>query len=313
MNAAPISSIKKLLLFIAVIVAITIALNLTGFMSPVTAYLDSLAFEIGKFHFSMLNLIHGLIILVIVFWLAHLSSNTLESYLRRSSRLTYNARELTVKFFRIFVYFVALMITLSAIGVDLTAFAVFGGALGVGIGLGLQKITANFVSGITLLLEKSIKIGDLIEIGTESGWVRQLNVRYMLMETFDGRELMIPNEELTSTRVTNWTHTHNQARVEVKVGVAYNTDLKLAQKLMLAAALEYPKCLKDPEPKCWLREFADSAVNFQLVFWVPDVRDGRLGPQSDVMFAIYEKFKAHGVEIPFPQRVVTLQNKREFN
>lgn len=310
MTATPLSSVKKLLLFIAAVVALMVALNASGLMQPVTSYLDGIAFEIGKFRFSVLSLIHGLIILVIVFWLAHLASSTLENYLRRSSALSYNARELTAKFFRLFVYFTALIITLSAMGIDLTAFAVFGGALGVGIGLGLQKITSNFVSGITLLLEKSIKIGDLVETGGFTGWVRQLNVRYTLLETQDGREIMIPNEELASTRVTNWTHTHNKGRVEISVGVAYGSDVALAQKLMLEAAQEYPKCLKNPEPNCWLREFADSSLNFLLVFWIEDVREGRFGPQSDVMFAILRKFGKHGIEIPYPQRVVTLHNRQ---
>lgn len=308
MNSASFSSFKKLLLFVAAVAAIIVALNVSGLMQPVASYLDSIVFQIGKIKLSLLNMIHGLVILVIVFWLASMTSSALENYLRRSSSLSYTARELTVKFFRLFMYFLALMVTLSVLGVDLTAFAVFGGALGVGIGLGLQKITSNFVSGITLLLEKTIKIGDLIEVGTETGWVRQLNIRYTLIETFDGRELMIPNEELMSTRVTNWTHSNTRARVEVKVGVAYGSDLQRVKQLMLEAAQEHPKCLKDPEPGCWLREFGDSSINFLMVFWVADVRDGRYGPQSDVMFAISEKFKAHGIEIPFPQRVVTMKN-----
>lgn len=292
---------------IATVIMISALLDVSGFMPATTAYLDDIAFSIGKFRISVLGLIHGTVILVIVFWLAAISSSTLESYLRRSSRLSYNARELTVKFFRLFVYFTALIITLSAMGVDLTAFAVFGGALGVGIGLGLQKITANFVSGITLLLEKSIKIGDLVEIGGVTGWVRQLNVRYTLIETQDGRELMIPNDDLVSTRVTNWTHTHNKARVEIAVNIAYNSDAALAQKLMLDAANEHPNCLKNQPVECWLREFGASALHFLLVFWVPDIREGRFKPQSEVMFAILGKFRQHGISIPYPQQVVHLE------
>jgi len=293
---------------IAGVILVTAVLNVTGFMPAVTAYLDTMAFEIGKFRISLLNFIHGAVILVIVFWLAAISSRTLESYLRRSSSLSYTARELTVKFFRIFVYFIALMITLSAVGVDLTAFAVFGGALGVGLGFGLQKIAGNFISGITLLVERSIKIGDIIEVGGSIGTVRELNVRYALIETPDGRELMIPNDELASTRVINWTHSNNRMRIEIPVGVAYDSDVKLVKNLLLQAAKEHPLCLKDPEPKCWLRTFGDSSLNFILGFWVSDVREGRFGPQSDVMFAILEKFRQNKVEIPFPQRVVHTKN-----
>ena len=286
--------------FIAFVIMLVAALRASGFTSFTVVYLNSLSIEIGAFHISMLGLFHGIVILVVVFWIAGFLSRTLESYLRRSSTLSYMARELTVKFFRIFVYFMALMITLSSVGVDLTAFAVFGGALGVGVGLGLQKITANFVSGITLLMEKSIRIGDLIEVAGNVGWVRQLNIRYALIETADGREVMIPNEELVSTRVINWTHTSNTARIDIKVHVAYNSDVAKVREVMLQAAREHPLCLKTPAPSCWLREFGDNALQFLLIFWIPDVHDGRFGPQSDVMISILQKFREAGIGIPCP-------------
>jgi small-conductance mechanosensitive channel len=293
---------------IATVIMISAVLDVTGFMPSVTGYLDTMAFEIGKFRLSVLNLIHGTVILVIVFWLAAISSSTLESYLRRSSSLSYTARELTVKFFKIVVYFIALMVTLSALGVDLTAFAVFGGALGVGIGLGLQKITTHFVSGIALLLEKSIKIGDVIEVGGINGIVRELNIRYALVETADGREMMIPNDELTSTRVTSWTHSHDRARVEIPVNVSYAADAVLARKLMLEAAIGHSRCLKDPAPDCWLREFGVSSLNFLLVFWIKDIHEGRPRPQSEVMFAILEKFRQNKIEIPSAPQTVVIKN-----
>ncbi|MDE3037921.1 MAG: mechanosensitive ion channel [Pseudomonadota bacterium] len=295
--------------FIAVVIMTVGILRSTGFIHSTVSYLRSVSFDIGQFHITMLNIVHAVVILVVVFWIAGALSRTLESFLRRTSSLSYNARELIVKFFRIFVYFLALMITLSALGVDLTAFAVFGGALGVGIGLGLQKITANFVSGITLLMEKSIQIGDLIEVGGNTGRVRHLNIRYALIETSDGREVMIPNEELVSTRVTNWTHTNNLGRIDITVGVAYDSDPARVIALMTEAANEHPRCLKsdkDRIPACYLREFADSSLNFLLTFWVADVRDGRFAPQSDVMISVLKKFRAAGIDIPFPQREVRM-------
>ncbi len=281
--------------FIALVIMVVAVLNVTGFMKTTTAYLDAMSFEVGKFKISMLGLTNGLVILVVVFWGAGLLSRTLESYLRRTSALSYNARELTVKFFKIFIYFVAILITLSAVGVDLTAFAVFSGALGVGIGLGLQKITANFVSGITLLLEKSIKLGDLIEVAGTTGWVRALNIRYALMETSDGRELLIPNEELTSTRVTNWSHSNDKARIEIKVTLDYETDAKKVIELMLECARLHPRCLRKPKPICWLREFTDTGLVFVLAFWIPDVHEGRNTPQSEVMLSILEVFRKEGI------------------
>lgn len=287
--------------FIAAAIMVLAFLHATGFAQYTFAYLNSMGLDIGKFHISLLNLFHGIFILVIVFWIAGVLSRTLESYLRRSSTLSYMARELSVKFFRIFVYFMAFMITLSAIGVDLTAFAVFGGALGVGVGLGLQKITANFVSGITLLMEKSIKIGDLIEIAGNTGWVRQLNIRYTLIETAEGKEILIPNEELISTRVINWSHTSNQARVDIKVMVEYGSNAAKVKEILLSAARMHSLCLKTPAPNCWLREFGDSGLQFLLVFWIADVHEGRYGPQSEVMMYILDKFAKEGIVIPTSQ------------
>jgi len=298
---------------IAFIIMSTAVLKVTAFTQVTFGYLNSIAVDVGTFHISLLNLIYSGIILIIVFWMAGASSRGLEKFLRRTSSLSYTARELAVKFFRIFFYFIASLITLSALGVDLTAFAVFGGALGVGIGLGLQKITANFVSGITLLMEKSIKIGDLIEVANITGNVRELNIRYALIETIDGREVLIPNEELVSTRVINWTYSNTNARVEIPVGVNYDADPVLVKRLLIEAAKEHPKAMKKPEPACFLRQFADSSLNFLLVFWISDVNDGRLAPQSDVMMSILTKFKQHDIDIPYPQRVTRIINEVALN
>jgi len=282
---------------IATAIIITALLKAMRFSKSTAAWLSSIAFDVGHYHISMLHLLNGLVILVFVFWLASVSSRALESYLRRSSTLSYNGRELTVKGFKIFVYFIALVITMSAIGIDLTAFAIFGGALGVGLGLGLQKLSSNMFSSITLLMEKSIKIGDLIEVGGYTGWVRQLNMRYALIETFDGREIIIPNEELVSTRIINWTHTTNRACVDIKVTIDFDSDAVAAQALMLEAAHEHPLCLDDPAPSCWLREFAGNGLNFVLTFWIADIKQGRVRPQSDVMFSILEKFRKAGIKL----------------
>jgi small-conductance mechanosensitive channel len=287
--------------FIAGLIMLVAGMRVMGLLKPTVRYLRSLEFELGTLHLSVLNIIHGVVILIVVFWLASAASRTLEGYLRRSSSFNYNTRELIVKFFRIFVYLLALTITLSAMGVDLTAFAVFGGALGVGIGLGLQKIAANFISGITLLMEKSIKLGDLIEVAGTSGWIRQLNIRYALMETFDGRELLIPNEELMTTRVINWTYSNEMVRIEIKVGVPYEADPVRVRELLLEAAREHPKCLKKPEATCFLQDFGEAGFIFLLNFWIPDIRDGRGGPRSDVLFAIHKKFREAGIEIRLKQ------------
>ncbi len=291
--------------FIAIVIMVIAVLDVTGFMRVTTAYLSSVSLDVGKYKISMLNLVNGFIILVVVLWMAGLLSRTLESYLRNVSKLSYNARELIVKFFRIFIYFTAFMIAMSVAGVDLTAFAVFGGALGVGIGLGLQKVTANFVSGITLLLEKSIMIGDLIEVASNTGHVREMNMRYVLVETADGRELLIPNEELTSTRVTNWSHSNEQARIEIKVVLDFDTDAKKAIRHMLECAKSHPRCIKKNEIMCWLREFNELGLVFMLVFWIGDVHEGRNTPQSEVMLAILDVFRSEGIKFAHSANVTT--------
>lgn len=290
-------SARPIAWFIAVVIFAYGLLQATGFMPSTTAYLGSLGFEVGKYKMTVLGLLQGLIIFVIVFWMAGALSRTLENYLRRSSALSYNARELIMKFFTVFVYFIALIVTLGAVGVDMTALAVFGGALGIGVGLGLQKITANFVSGVTILLEKSIKIGDLVEVGNILGWVRQMQMRYTLVQTFDGRDILVPNEELLTSRVTNWTYSNYYARVEVRATVTYDSDAKKAQELMLECALTHPSCLREPEAWCYLREFTDHGLVLVLTFWIPDIRDGRYRPQSEIMFAIYEKFQEHSIRL----------------
>ncbi len=290
---------RPVALFLSGVIIIGAFLHASGFGNSIHHYLAGMEFEIGTLKLSMLGIVHGVVIFVFMFWLAGVLSRGAENYLRRVSSMSYNARELIVKLFTVMAYSIAIIITLEALGVNLTALAVFGGALGVGIGLGLQRFTANFVSGIAILLERSVKIGDMVEVGTSTGWVRQLHMRYMLLETFDGREIVIPNEELTTSRVTNWTYTNPNARLEIKVRVAYDADPALARRCMLEAARAHPRCLKSPEPLCALREFGDISLNFTLTFWIPDVREGRNGPQSEVMMDILRRFREAGITMPF--------------
>lgn len=294
-------SSKLMAWFLSVIIAILIGLQSFELLQPITLLLKSVGFKIGTMEVTVFGIFQGLIICVLVFWLARASTGRIEKQLKKS-KINYNIRELLIKFSKIGIYFTALLITLNAMGVDLTAFAVFGGALGVGIGLGLQKITANFVSGITLLMERSIRQGDLIQVDGVHGYVRALNIRYTLVETFGGQEVSIPNESLTSNNIINWTMSNAKARVEIPVGVAYGSDYKLVQRLLLQAASEHERTMKDPAPTCYMMEFADSSVNFILQFWIGNVVDGIYSVQSAVMMRIAELFDEHKINIPFPQR-----------
>ena len=177
----------------------------------------------------------------------------------------------------------------------------------------MQKITSNFISGLILLFEKSARVDDLIELeGGLFGYLRYTGARYTLVEAVDGREVMIPNEDFITGKVTNWTYSHSKARVEIPVGVSYNSDLEKVKKLMLEAATEHKKCLKDPAPQCYLRKFGDNAVDFTLFFWIADIIDGRMQPQSDVMLSIWKKFKENDIEISYPQRDVFVKNFGEL-
>jgi small-conductance mechanosensitive channel len=182
---------------------------------------------------------------------------------------------------------------------------VFGGALGIGLGFGLQKIASNFVSGIILLAENAIEEGDLIEVSDGTmGFVRKSSARYLLLETFDGREILVPNEDMITGRVVNWTLNNTRGRIQIDVGVAYGSDLHKAREVILEAAKNHPLTIEDPAPVCVMTRFGDSSIDFMLLFWVGDVAAGRIVPQSEVMFAINDGLREAGITIPFPQRDV---------
>lgn len=300
---------RAVAVFISIVAMIIAALDVTGLLATTTKYLDGITMQFGTVKVTMLGISKGVVYCVLLFWMARGAARTLEAMLRkRATSLNYGSRELIIKFLHIFFYVVAAVITLNVVGVDLTALTVFGGALAVGIGFGLQKITSNFISGIILLFEDSVKEGDFIEVSGQSGWVRQSGVRYTMIETLDGKEILIPNEELVTSRVTNWTLSNSRARTNLIIGVSYKSDLRLAAKLIQEAADDHPRCLKDPEPMVFLKEFADNSVTFELMFWVYDMKEGLLRPKSDILFSIWEKFNANGIEIPYPQRDITIKS-----
>ncbi|MFT6558373.1 mechanosensitive ion channel family protein [Sneathiella sp.] len=286
-------------------------LGYLDYLKPIQAFLDSdeLAFKVGDIRFSLYALTKALIAIVIAFWLAGLVSEFGEKKIRSLQNIKVSNRALMTKAFQIGVYFLAFLIGLDVLGIDLTALAIFSGAVGIGVGFGLQKIASNFISGTILLLEKSVEEADLVELndGT-TGFVRNIGARYALVETFEGREIMVPNEDFITNRVTNWTLSNTRGRIDIHIGVSYGADLDLVKDLILEAALEHPRCGQNPPPEVFLVDFAESSVNFTLYFWVDDIIEGRKRPRSDVLFSIWRRFKEHGVEIPFPQRDVHIKS-----
>ncbi len=282
-----------------------------GYLSQVEAFLDSeaLTFRILDFKVSPFKVVNAFFIIAVFMWFSSGLASLAEAQIGKVQRLKASNKALLSKAATLFIYFMFTAVALDQIGIDLTAFTVVGGAIGIGLGFGLQKITSNFISGIILLAEKSVEQDDLIELadGTQ-GFVKHIGARYSLIETFDGKEVMVPNEDFVTHQVINWTLTSNKGRVEVLVGVGYDSDLDLVHKTMLEAANEHPRTSKDPEPQCFLENFGDNSINFSLYFWVDDVTEGRREPKSDVQRSIWRKFKEHGINIPFPQRDLYIKN-----
>lgn len=293
--------------FIALVIAPGTLLQIFGLWEPLTETLQAWKISIGSVNITALAIMRSIATICILFWLAGFSSDIIENRLRKISSLRASNRTLIMKIFQIILYLVIFFIALRMLGVSLTALSVFGGALGVGIGFGLQKIASNFISGLILLFEKSIEVDDLIQLedGT-TGFVRHTGARYTLLETADGREILIPNEDFITQRMVNWTYSSKKARVEIRVNVGYECDLHLARELMLECANQHPRCIKEPKPLCSIDNFGDSGIGLVLYFWVADVTDGRMEPKSDVMLAIWDAFKARNISIPYPQQEIRI-------
>jgi len=214
---------------------------------------------------------------------------------------------LFIKSLKIVLITIAIIVAIRSAGIDLTALAVFGGALGIGVGFGLQKVVSNLISGVILLVDKSIKPGDVIAVAGTYGWVTALGGRYVSVVTRDGVEHLIPNELLISERVENWTHSHSRTRLKVDIGVHYASDVHEVIRLCLAAAASVERVLSDPEPKCLLVEFGDNSVNLQLRFWISDAHNGVQNVKSAILLEVWDRFKEAGIEIPYPQRDLHLR------
>ncbi len=278
------------------------ALNIVGLLDPTVVLLDGLAINVGLLRISVLTVIKGTITLSVLVWAAMLLARMTEQRISNIPSLTPSLQVLLTKLVKIVLVAVAVLIAVSAVGIDLTAFAVFGGAVGVGLGLGLQKSIANLISGVMILLDKSIKPGDGIEVGQTYGQVKSLGGRYASVITRDGVEHLIPNEELIAQQVSNWTHSSNEIRLHIPVGVSYNADVNQAMELMLEAAAETERVIATPLPAAQMKCFGESSVDLELRVWINDPMEGVANVKSQILLRIWEKFRAQGVELPFPQR-----------
>jgi small-conductance mechanosensitive channel len=282
------------------------ALSILGKLDPVVDGLDSVAITLGGLRLTPLLAIKLAVLLVIALWLTNIVSNFIESRIERSGDLTPSLQVLLVKMIRMGLLIFAIAVALSAVGINLSALAIFSGAAGVGIGFGLQKIVANFISGIILLVDKSVKPGDLVTIGDNSGRISAMKTRYISVAAGDGREFLIPNEDLVTQRVTNWTYTDKNTLVKVNFATSYEADPRLVCKLAIDTAATSSRALKSKPPNCLLTEFAETGMKFSLTFWVADPGDMD-SVKSEVMLSLWEAFKREGIHVPYPVREIRIR------
>jgi len=281
-----------------------LALHLLGWLPDVIKAMDEFGFTFGETRFSILSLIELTISVFVFIVLAMWLSRFIEKRARRSQYMNPSMRVVLTKTSKFMVYGLAILFALNVVGIDFTAFAVFSGAVGVGIGFGLQKIFSNFISGFILIFDRSIKPGDVITIGQRFGWVQELNARYVVVRDRDGVESLIPNENLITTEVTNWSYSDRAVRQRLPVSISYADDPELAMQLMVESATEHPRVLPSPEPVARLLRFGDNGIELELRIWIQDPENGVANVTSDINLAFWKRFKEHGISIPFPQRDV---------
>jgi small-conductance mechanosensitive channel len=288
------------------------ALNILDLLDPASELLDRIAVSVGNLRISALIVFKAALSLAVLLWLAAMAGRLLERRITTLPNLTPSLQVLLSKLFKILLTVIAVAIALTSVGIDLTAFAVFSGAVGVGVGFGLQRVISNFISGIILLLDRSVKPGDVITVGQTYGWVSSLGARYVSVVTRDDTEYLIPNEDLITHQVVNWSYSTSRVRLRIPVAVSYESDVREARALCIEAAAETPRVLDQPASACVLLAFGDSAIELELRVWIQDPRNGIGNVKSEVLLKIWDKFRAKGVLFPYPQRELHIKSPMEI-
>lgn len=301
---APGGVLKTIEHTLSTLIWLVLALHLSGILPEMLEMLAAVKFNVGKNSINLLLLLQGVLTILITVFVAMWLSRMIENKLMQVGQLNANTRVMLAKVVRICFLFIAVLIGLSAVGLDLTLISVFGGALGVGLGFGLQRIASNYVSGFILLMDKSISIGDIVTIDAHYGIIKDLRTRYLVLKKLDGTEVIIPNENLIINPVINHSGMDRNTRVQVAVQVGYESDLDLVLELLVKAAADHVRVLVTPEPSAVVTGFADSGVDVRLTVWIHDAEEGTAGLQSDLLMAIWRLFKVHSISIPYPQREV---------
>ncbi len=293
-----------------------VIMHYLGVLSPLVGLLESISMKLGNFELSAYGIIRVLIFGTLLVWLARIVARSGREIIGRQAELDLRTREVSAKLFEVTVFFVIFLVILQVMGINLTALAVFGGALGVGLGFGLQSIASNFISGIILLLDRSLSIGDFVELDDgRSGTVRELNMRSTTLETFDGKDIMVPNEKFIVESFTNWTHKDKRQRYRVDFSVAYRSDVPRLVEIIKQVVASHPQVISgddvpiEERPDCEIDSFGDNGINMFVEFWMLGIDDGENRVGGDLLLMILQALQEHGYEIPFPQREVTVLNE----
>ena len=312
---------KKLIRSMIKWVVIPIAiLQVFGWLDEVTIFLDSIYMQIGNIRLSLYGLSRLVVFGVILFWLGRISNTIGVQVIRNQEDLEVGTREVVAKLFQVTVFVVVFILLLQLMGINLTALAVFGGALGVGLGFGLQSIASNFISGIIILLDRSITVGDYIQLEDgRAGKIRALNMRSAVLETYDGKDIMVPNEQFISTNFVNWTHKNHKQRYPIEFTVAYDTDLDLLFDELRKVVASHPKVISgddipiEERPDAEIAGFGDDGIDILVEFWMDGIDDGKNRVGADLLHMIWKTLKEHNIEIPYPQREVRVLNPGDLS
>lgn len=283
------------------------AVNILGITEQTSAILDSAAFTVGSLRISLLLLVKGAVMLALLLWVAAAAADFIERRVKATEDLNPSLQVLIGKTIKVALLVTAVLVALSAIGIDLTALTVFSGAVGLGLGFGLQKVVSNLISGMIILLDKSIKPGDVISLGETFGWITSLRARYVSIVTREGVEYLIPNEDFITQQVVNWSYSDRLVRLDINFGVSYASDPHAVREIAVEAMKAVDRVLETPRAVCHVTGFGDSSIDFIARFWIRDPEGGLTNIRGQVFLAIWDAFKEHGIDIPFPQREIAIK------
>jgi len=290
------------------IMYIVLALSIFGMLDPIKNTMSKIAIPIGSVSLNAWSTVSAIVVLLFLLWIVGILNKLIDAGFKRNNSIPPTVRVLSTKALRLVLYLSATLIAVKVSGVDFRALAFFSGALGLGLGFGLQKVISNLISGVIILLDKSIKPGDVIEINGTYGWINTLRTRYVSVLTRDRKEILIPNEDFVTNNVVNWSFSDKNVRIKADVGIAYAADVDKAIDCCEQATKKVTRVLNDPAPRCLLIGFGDSSIDLQIRFWINDANEGVANVRSAVLLEIWRSFKENGIHIPFPQREILIKN-----